>query len=137
MKKFIALSCAMLMLFTSVSTCFAQSPSEGARAGERDGKSSTSTAAWVAIGCITGGVSWIYPELMQPVPPTSGTVGKSPEYVAAYNDAYIKARKSTIQKGSCYGGLAFVVACGLYYLFVFLIFSEATDDINDAYSTTY
>ena len=74
------------------------------RLGESQGQSDVSAPLWIGIGCLTGGVSAIYPLLASPNVPQVALIGQSEEFVAGYSDGYTKGHKSAIQKNSCIGG---------------------------------
>ncbi|MBU1262618.1 hypothetical protein KKG61_07205 [bacterium] len=111
LQKVCAIALAVVMLASPLLTPMAMAQKttqdtaeQGSIDGKRDGKESTMPVAWMAIGCFTGGVSWIYPEFWETSVPKTPLLGKSPEYATTYEDAYRKARKKTIQTNSCIGG---------------------------------
>lgn len=94
---------------------------------ERDAEANTSQVLWIggnfllglAGGCVLGSVGLLGAHLYEPPVPTSRLVGKSPEYVLVYADAYkAKARDLQIRSAfiGCLGG-SVVSGCvlGSYY----------------------
>ena len=65
----------------------------GRMAGSTAARTDTNGTAWLAIGCLFGclGVGAAY--VLEPNPPTTALLGKSPEYVAAYTDSYRQTAK--------------------------------------------
>ncbi|RLF38766.1 MAG: hypothetical protein DRN12_07930 [Thermoplasmata archaeon] len=66
---------------------------EAKAAAEADAKANTNTALWFAAGCLGGYVGLHIAYIYQPSPFASRLLGKSPEYVAVYTDAYRNAVK--------------------------------------------
>ena len=97
-------------------TVFSQGQQNGFIEGEKDATADVTGGMWIAVGCLTGGISYIYPSLFNPAVPQGKLVGKSPEFVAGYTDGYNSKRKSIMQKNSCYGGIVYWVGCGAFYL---------------------
>ena len=80
-------------------------------AAERDAEADAKQVLWiggnfllgVAGGCVLGSVGLLGAYLYEPVPPASRLMGKSPEYVLFYADAY-KARAQNLQLKSAFIG---------------------------------
>ncbi len=72
--------------------------------GENDGRNDVSAPLWMGIGCLTGGVSAIYPLVASPNVPQAQLIGKPEDFVAGYSDGYTQGHKKAIQKNSCIGG---------------------------------
>ena len=64
-----------------------QACAEGTAAGESD-----VGGFWFFAGCL-GVVGLLLAYIVEPSPPGASLIGKSPEYVAAYTDCYIRAGK--------------------------------------------
>lgn len=88
--------------------------------GEFDAQKDVNGTLWLAIGFFGGilGIAAAY--IIEPTPPASRLIGKSPEYVAAYTDCYKSAGKDVQTKkaitGCVIGGLLYVVVYGCYWL---------------------
>ena len=80
-------------------------------AAERDAEADAKQVLWiggnfllaVAGGCVLGSVGLLGAYLYEPVPPASRLMGKSPEYVLFYADAY-KSRARSLQLRSAFIG---------------------------------
>ena len=78
---------------------------------ERDAEADAKQFLWiggnflltVAGGCVLGSVGLLGAYLYEPVPPASRLMGKSPEYVLFYADAY-KSRARSLQLRSAFIG---------------------------------
>ena len=67
---------------------------EAVAAAELDAETNTNTSLWFFIGCLGGLLGLVYSNFDTPTVPASRLMGKSPEYVAFYSDAYVlKAKK--------------------------------------------
>ena len=92
------------------------------RLGESQGQSDVSAPLWIGIGCLTGGVSAIYPLLASPNAPQAALIGQSEEFVASYSDGYTKGHKSAIQNNSCIGGVVSWAFLSSFFIFDYLIY---------------
>lgn len=90
--------------------------------GEQAGKRNVNGVAWMAIGCLGGLLGVIVAYIYEPSPPASLLLGKSPEYVAAYTDAYKAAAKSAQAKNAWTGC---IVSTLLYVVYVVLVIAAA------------
>lgn len=67
---------------------------EAVAAAEADAETDMNKEFWFIIGCFGSLLGLIYANYDVPAAPTSRLLGKSPEYVAFYSDAYVmKAKK--------------------------------------------
>ena len=67
---------------------------EAVAAAEVDAEADTNKSFWFIIGCFGSLLGLIYANYDVPSAPASRLLGKSPEYVAFYSDAYVlKAKK--------------------------------------------
>lgn len=84
-------------------------------AAERDAEADTNQVLWIggtfllglAGGCVLGSVGLLGAHLYEPTPPTSQLMGKSPEYILLYTDAYkAKSRELHLRSSvlGCIGG---------------------------------
>lgn len=127
MRKLIIFTWLSLMFatfsFSSTDTLIVSEDDQriGFQEGESMAKEDVSAAGWIAIGCLTGGLSWLYPEVLDPAVPQSPLIGKSEAYAAGFIDGYNGKRKSIIQRNSCIGGGIAVGTCAAYYIVSLLL----------------
>ena len=91
---------------------------EAIAAAERDAAAHVNKSVWLLGACVTYGIlPLIIANVAEPVPPASALIGKSPEYVAFYTDAYKakvrKIRTSGVTLG-CAAGLGCCIAYGIW-----------------------
>ena len=104
----------IVLVFSMPFVAFAQQNSELAAAkaaAEQDAKANVNQRAWGVVGFLCMSPAVIVALTMQPPPPASRFVGKSPEYIRIYTRTY-KAKVGNLQTGpallGCLGGtLAF------------------------------
>ena len=101
---------------------------EAMAAAERDAETNVNTPLWFWGGCVGGVLVFIFSHIHEPSPPAASLLGKSPEYVALYTDAY-KAKASQLQTsramwGCVTGTVISSIAYGL------LIAAEAADELQ-------
>lgn len=124
LKSCLVLSLIFLLISTPI---LAQNDrAQGLADGERDARSQVNKTTWIIAGCLTGGFSYLYPDLFAYNVPQSRLVGKSPEYIAAFTDSYLDTRKSIIHSGSCIGGVIYWGACIIYVVVVAAAASTST-----------
>jgi len=90
----------VLILLAGSTTLFAQDARiQACQQAEADAQALTSPALWLAAGFFGGIVGVFIAYILQPNPPASKFIGKSPEYVAVYSECYRqKARSIRTQK---------------------------------------
>ena len=84
-------------------------------AAERDAAAQVNKPLWFFGGCFGGILVIILANIHEPYPPASSLIGKSPEYVSFYTDAFrVKAR--TLQSSQAMRGCAAncIVVVGCY-----------------------
>ena len=64
--------------------------------GERDAEARVNKGLWFGVGCLTTVIGTVLAYSLPPTPPAEQFVGKSPEYVAFYTEAY-KAKAKSVQ----------------------------------------
>ena len=84
---------------------------EAVAAGEKDAEAEVNKTLWFAAGCFLTVLGVVGAYVIEPSPPASRLLGKSPEYVAFYTDAY-KAKARNIQVRPALIGCA--ITGGLY-----------------------
>jgi hypothetical protein len=95
--------------------------------GTQDAEADSSTALWFFAGCGLGVVGILIAYIVEPTPPVARIMGKSPDYVMAYSNAYKSAGKSNQAKHALYGclvGTAVFVA--VYLIAVATVLHEAS-----------
>lgn len=91
---------------------------QGRLDGARDAKTDVSGTIWFMAGCCLSATGVLIAYIYAPNPPATRLLGKSPEYVAAYTDAYRAAAKGT-QTSSAWNGC---IVFGLTYTVFFVIY---------------
>ena len=88
---------------------------EATAAGERDAEARTNKTVWRLLGCVGGlivvGATYFY----EPAPPAGSLLGKSPEYIAYYTDAYKQKSKNLQFRGAVEGCVAGSCIAGVLY----------------------
>ena len=111
----------ILLVVSSLPAQEQEMVAEARAAGERDAELDANRTLWFAAGCLGGITGLLVSYIYTPSPPAVRLLGKSPEYVAVYTDAYRqKARK--IQSGQALLGCG--VACGAYVAYFVILFSS-------------
>ena len=64
-------------------------------AAERDARNDVNTGLWFLGGCLGGVIGLVVAYAVEPSPPATRLLGKSPEYVAFYTDAYTETAKNS------------------------------------------
>jgi hypothetical protein len=91
----------------------------GRVAGEQAARTNVSGMAWMAIGCVGNVLGVVIAYIYEPSPSALQLMGKSPEYVAAYNDAYKETAKK-VQTGKAWiGCITFSVVYVLLYVLAY------------------
>lgn len=102
---------------------------EAVAAAEADAKADTNTTFWFIVGCFGNLLGLLYANYDVPTAPASRLLGKSPEYVAFYSDAYVlKAKKlqtNQAVKGCVANAAVGAVGCCLYWGLVGTLVSES------------
>ena len=91
---------------------------EAIRAAEADAEATVNKPLWFAVGCLFTGLGTIVAYVMEPSPPASRLMGKSPEYVAFYTDAY-KSKAKSIQGRTALTGCG--ITLGVYAAYIVLV----------------
>ncbi len=81
----------------------AQGAAAGRIAGEQAANERYHGPTWFAVGCLTLGMSYMYPVMWPPKAPQSALIGQDVAYVSAYAEAYEKRVSQIIQGNSCIG----------------------------------
>ena len=93
-KYFVAIAVIMSLMVFAVPILAQQSDLVAGRmAGEQSARASTNGNLWLAAGCLAGIIGVVIAYVIEPNPPATALLGKSPEYVAAYTDGYKMAAK--------------------------------------------
>ena len=76
-----------------------ESADDAAYMAYSDARADVNGGTWFTIGCLLGCTGWLIAYMIEPNPPATRLLGKSPEYIAVYSDAYKKeAKKIQAQK---------------------------------------
>ncbi|MBC8484844.1 MAG: hypothetical protein H8D45_02235 [Bacteroidetes bacterium] len=118
----------LLALFIVVLPLLAQQADNPIYDAERQAMLDVDKTLWLAIGCLIGFVGVAVGYLIEPKPPQSALLGKSPEYVAVYTDAYQKKAKSIQGTQALYGCIANTVAWVAVYVLL-IAAAESTGSI--------
>ena len=95
-----------VLTFSMPFVTFAQQNSlqaEAIVAAERDAQNDVDKGLWFLGGCFGGVIGVIIAYGVEPSPPATRLLGKSPEYVAFYTQAYAEKAKK-LQTNSALGG---------------------------------
>ena len=79
---------------------------EATAAGERDAEARTNKNVWRLLGCVGSIFVVTGTYFYEPTPPAGPLLGKSPEYVAFYTDAYRLKAKNIQFRGAIEGCVA-------------------------------
>lgn len=86
-----------------------------------DARADSKGGVWFVVGCLLGCIGPLIAYLIEPNPQAMRLVGQSPEYVAAYTDAYKKQAKSQNAKQAFLGCLVgTAISVGLQLMFMTL-----------------
>ncbi len=107
--KVISIIAVIMSLLVFVTPIFAQSGEimKGKMEGEQAARSSVNGNLWLAIGCLGGLLGIVIAYIYEPSPSSTMLLGKSPEYVAAYTDAY-KMTAKKIQTNKAWTAVSLV-----------------------------
>ena len=104
---------------------------EATAAGERDAEARTNKMVWRLLGCAGGLITVAATYFYEPAPPAGSLIGKSPEYVAYYADAYTQKAKDVQFRSAIEGCIA--GTCVVTVLYVALVAVA----VEEASSTGY
>lgn len=103
-KCFVSVAVVMSLMVIAVPILAQQGDSAAGRmAGEQSARVATNGNLWLAAGCLGGVIGVVIAYVVEPNPPATALLGKSPEYVAAYTDGYRMAARR-IQTGKAWTG---------------------------------
>lgn len=91
---------------------------------EIDAKRDANAVVYFIAGCAGSLLGLLIAQVVTASPPQTALIGKSPEYVAAYTDVYVKKVKSIRTKYSLYGCGASVVVWGA----ILLVIAASTEE---------
>ena len=124
----LVMSCLLTLTPILVLAQQANIAAEARAAAEADAKANVNTKIWFTVGCLGGWMGLVVSYLYQPSPPAGRLVGKSPEYVAAYTDAYKEAAKKIQTKWAWTGCLTAGAVYVVSYLLLIAAAVEATEE---------
>ncbi len=85
---------------------------------EKDATAYLNRTLWFSAGCFFPLIGPIFSQRYQPFMPTARVLGKSPQYVAFYYDAY-KVKTKKLQFNWAFGGCLVGGSIGTYLLILF------------------
>ena len=98
-----------VLTFSMPFITFAQQNSgqaEAIAAAEADAEARINTTVWRLLGCAGGLITVAATYFYEPPPPAGALLGKSPEYVTYYTDAYKQKSKNLQFRGAIEGCVA-------------------------------
>ena len=128
-SRFIAFIVLCLILYSPYASFALQNTIQRSAiaAAERDAAAQVNKALWFFGGCLGGILVIIIANIHEPYPPASALLGKSPEYVSFYTDAY-RAKARNLQSSQAMRGCAAncIVVTGCYgCMIINAIFDES------------
>ena len=96
--------------------------------GEQAARANTNGTMWLAVGCIGGLLGLVVAYVYEPNPPATLLLGKSPEYVAAYTDAYKTTAKSVQSGKALTGCIVGTIVTAVLYAVAIAAASDSADD---------
>jgi hypothetical protein len=122
LTKFLCVSLALVIFSLPMLAEIALSQVQGAVIeAEAQADRDTSKMLWFAVGCLGNIVGIAIASFIEAKAPQTALLGKSPEYVASYSDAYSRRCKSIRTKYGLYGCGTSIVLYGLLYLVLFVL----------------
>ena len=90
-------------------------------AGEQAAKANANTTLWFFAGCCLNMYGVVTSYIYEPTPSAVELLGKSPEYVAAYTDAYTNISKSIQMRSSLTGLMVLIVSYVAVYVSLYVL----------------
>jgi len=139
LKKFLSVFLTLLIFSIPVLAQVAQSEEQRNALidGEWQADQDTNKLLWFGVGCIGSLVGLAIASLIDPAVPQAPLLGKSPEYVASYSDAYKRKVKSIRTNYGLYGCGASILTYGLFYLILFVWFAAEAETYDYYYYYQY
>lgn len=125
MAKQIAAAFLMCVLVVSPISARAMSVQSPASEGQAQAEQDFNGMNWMAAGCLLGVIGWFIATMHKPEPPASVLLGKSPEYVAQYRDAY-KERSNKLATGKAMTGCLIATAAQVGFWILVVAASDST-----------
>jgi hypothetical protein len=100
---------------------------------EAAASSNTSGGSWFAIGCLLTWVGWLIAYSMEPSPPATAMLGKSPEYVASYSDCYKRKAKDIRSRNALIGCLVGTAAWIIVNVVLWTVVWAAEEELASDY----
>jgi len=124
LKKFFIVVLSWSLLFAPI---FAQSADNACAQAQMDAKTDVNSNLWFGAGCLFGllGIGAAY--VIEPNPPATRMLGKTPEYVAQYSDCYKTEAKSIQTKKATNGCLLYAAFMVVYMVLVVSTIDTDTD----------
>lgn len=103
----------------------------GRMAGEQAARANVNGTLWFVAGCFGTWLGVIAAYVYQPTPPATQLLGKTPEYVAAYTDAYKAAAKQAQTSKAWMGCIANVVVSVVVGVLYAAANADSGDEVDD------
>jgi len=104
---------------------YAPPPVDAGRAlieGAQDARADENGTLWFFAGCLLGLIGVVIAVVAEPTPPPARMMGKSPDYLTIYTQAYRSEGKSAQLRSSLWGlGTAVVVGVVIYVILIVTI----------------
>jgi hypothetical protein len=107
---------------------YAPQPLDAARAameGTQDAQADENAALWFFAGCLLGLIGVVIAVVAEPTPPPARMMGKSPEYLAVYTQAYRAEGKAAQLRSSLWGVGTLVVGVVVLYVIVIVALTNS------------
>lgn len=118
-RRYFVVTAAVMSLMVFAVPILAQQGdiTAGRIAGSQAARMNTNGTLWLAVGCLAGIIGVAVAYVVEAQPSATMLLGKSPEYVAAYADAY-RATGKSVQTGKAWTGclLGALIYVGLVVL---------------------
>jgi len=113
---------------------YAPPPVDTARATAEaiaDAHADTNGTLWYFAGCVLTWVGILVAYVVEPTPPPARMMGKAPEYLAVYTQAYKAEARSIQGRAAIYGALTTVAVVVVVYIIIIVAF------VHETHTTTY
>jgi len=107
---------------------YAPQPVDTARAAmerTQDAQADENAALWFFAGCLLGLIGVVIAAVAEPTPPPARLMGKSPEYLAVYTQAYKSEGKSAQLRSSLWGVGTLLVAFVVFYVIIIVSLTKS------------
>jgi hypothetical protein len=129
-KKLLLIVSVLMVFYPVLAVAQTNETQKACVQAKADAKREINGSLWLAGGCLIGLLAVGAAYLMEPSPPSSKLLNKSPEYVAAYTNCYVEEGRSIQTSNAVKGCLISVISqCGIS-LVVIIISIAGLPDID-------